>query len=49
MMNQSILQTKQELVKEIQAKLKESASSVVVEYRGLSVRKITELRRELLK
>ena len=48
-MNQSILQTKQELVKEIQTKLQDSASSVVVEYRGLSVRKITELRRELLK
>ncbi len=48
-MNQSILQTKQDLVKEIKTKLQESSSSIVVEYRGLSVREITQLRRELLK
>ena len=48
-MNQTILQTKQALVKEIKDKLEASSSSVVVEYRGLSVREITELRRELLK
>lgn len=48
-MNQSILQTKKALVTEIKEKFEASASSVVVEYRGLSVREITELRRELLK
>jgi large subunit ribosomal protein L10 len=48
-MNKSILQAKQDLVLEIKKKLQESSSSVVVEYRGLSVRQITTLRRELLK
>jgi len=46
-MNQSILQEKIELVNEVAQKLSESASSVVVEYRGLSVAEVTELRRTL--
>lgn len=48
-MNQSILESKKAVVGEITEKLKSSASSVVVEYRGLSVREVTELRRELMK
>ena len=46
-MNQSILQEKIELVNEVAQKLSDSASSVVVEYRGLSVAEVTELRRTL--
>lgn len=46
-MNQAILDTKKVLVEEIAGKLKDSASTVVVEYRGLSVAEVTELRREL--
>lgn len=46
-MNQSILESKQALVVEIADKLKASSSSIVVEYRGLSVREVTELRRAL--
>ena len=49
LMNQSILESKKAVVSEISEKLKASASSVVVEYRGLSVREVTQLRRELLK
>lgn len=41
------LKAKEELVSHIQDKLKDSSSSVVVEYRGLSVQKVTELRRLL--
>lgn len=48
-MNQSILESKKAVVSEIREKLEKSASSVVVEYRGLSVAEVTELRRELLK
>lgn len=46
-MNQSILQEKIELVSEVAGKLNEAAASVVVEYRGLSVAEVTELRRTL--
>ncbi|MDD2592373.1 MAG: 50S ribosomal protein L10 [Erysipelotrichaceae bacterium] len=46
-MNQSILQEKIELVNEVAQKLGDAASSVVVEYRGLSVAEVTELRRTL--
>lgn len=48
-MNQTILESKKVVVAEVVEKLKSSASSVVVEYRGLSVREVTQLRRELLK
>ena len=48
-MNQSVLQAKQEIVSEITNKVKESDSTVIVEYRGLSVAEVTELRRNLRK
>ena len=46
-MNQAVLNAKQEMVSEISSKIKESQSTVVVEYRGLSVAEVTELRRAL--
>lgn len=46
-MNQKVLESKQNIVSEIQEKLKNSSSSVVAEYRGLSVQEVTELRRSL--
>ncbi|TDW16735.1 LSU ribosomal protein L10P [Breznakia blatticola] len=46
-MKEAVLQAKQELVTEISDKFKNSSSSVIVEYRGLSVAEVTELRREL--
>lgn len=48
-MNQSILESKKAVVSEVSEKMKASASSVVVEYRGLTVKEVTQLRRELLK
>jgi|GEM_PF-39551 len=48
-MNQAVLSAKQEVVSEITNKIKESASSLVVEYRGLNVAEVNELRRELRK
>ncbi|MCM3086929.1 large subunit ribosomal protein L10 [Bhargavaea ginsengi] len=42
-----ILEQKQALVDEISGKLKEAASVVVVDYRGLSVAQVTELRKQL--
>lgn len=46
-MKQSVLESKQALVQEIASKFKDASSSVVVEYRGLSVAEVTELRRKL--
>ena len=46
-MNQEILQTKSELVNEVVASIKDSATVVVCEYRGLSVAELTDLRRTL--
>lgn len=46
-MNQTIIDAKSEVVNEIAGKFQNAQSSVVVEYRGLSVAEITELRREL--
>lgn len=48
-MNQAILNEKQELVSKIAGQIKDSASSVVVEYRGLTVAEVNELRRNLRK
>ncbi|MBR2802031.1 MAG: 50S ribosomal protein L10 [Erysipelotrichaceae bacterium] len=48
-MNQAVFNAKQEMVSEITNKIKDSASAVVVEYRGLTVAEITELRRDLRK
>ena len=46
-MNQAVLSNKQALVTEISDKIKASQSTVVCEYRGLSVAEVTELRRNL--
>ena len=48
-MNQTVLSQKQALVSEISDKIKNSDSTVVCEYRGLSVAEVTELRRDLRK
>ncbi len=48
-MNQNVLKAKQETVSEIVEKAKASSGLVVVEYRGLSVNQIQELRRALAK
>ena len=46
-MNQNVLSAKQAVVNEIAEKLKSNESTVVVEYRGLTVAEVTELRRNL--
>ena len=46
-MNQAVLSAKQDVVTEITTKIKDSQSTVIVEYRGLSVAEVTELRRAL--
>ncbi len=46
-MNQTILEQKQQVVNEITEKFSHSDSAVVVEYRGLTVAEVTELRRNL--
>lgn len=46
-MNQTVLEGKKTVVSEIEDKYKNSGSTVVAEYRGLSVAEITELRRAL--
>ena len=46
-MNQAVLSQKQAVVTEISDKIKNSDSTVVCEYRGLSVAEVTELRRKL--
>ena len=46
-MNKAILSSKQAVVDEISEKIKNSQSTVVCEYRGLSVAEVTELRRNL--
>ena len=46
-MNKEVLTLKEQTVSEITEKFKNSGSAVVVEYRGLSVAEVTELRRNL--
>lgn len=46
-MNNGIMDAKKAQVQDVVAKLKDSASTVVVEYRGLTVAEVTELRRQL--
>jgi large subunit ribosomal protein L10 len=46
-MNQTVLESKQNVVSEIQNKFTGSPSTVVAEYRGLTVAEVTELRRTL--
>jgi large subunit ribosomal protein L10 len=43
----SILETKKAIVEEIATKLRDSKSTVVVDYRGLNVSQVTELRKQL--
>ncbi|MCC3376663.1 50S ribosomal protein L10 [Cohnella sp. REN36] len=47
MANAKIIAAKQEEVNVIAAKLRESASTVVADYRGLNVAQVTELRKQL--
>lgn len=42
-----IIEVKKQIVDEIAGKLKESKSTIVVDYRGLTVSEVTELRKEL--
>ena len=46
-MNQAVLENKKNVVTEISDKFKNSGSTVIAEYRGLSVAEVTELRRKL--
>ena len=46
-MNQEILKSKQEIVEKISESFKESASMTIVEYRGLTVAEISELKKSL--
>ncbi|MDY7220623.1 50S ribosomal protein L10 [Halalkalibacterium halodurans] len=43
----SVLEQKKQIVTEIATKLKDSQSTVVVDYRGLNVAEVTELRKQL--
>ncbi|MBW5449187.1 50S ribosomal protein L10 [Cohnella sp. CFH 77786] len=47
MANAKIIAGKQQVVEEIAAKLKESTTTVVADYRGLNVAQVTELRKQL--
>ncbi|MGO4369962.1 50S ribosomal protein L10 [Paenibacillus sp. 2TAB19] len=47
MANAKIIQEKQEAVSVIAAKISESSSTVVADYRGLNVAQVTELRKQL--
>jgi large subunit ribosomal protein L10 len=42
-----VIEMKQQVVSEISAKLRESKSTIVVDYRGLTVSEVTELRKQL--
>ena len=46
-MSAEAIKAKSALVEEIATKLKDAQSAVIVEYRGLSVAEVTELRRSL--
>lgn len=45
--NAKVIQAKQEAVDVVTAKLRESATTVVADYRGLNVAQVTELRKQL--
>ncbi|MEO3947970.1 50S ribosomal protein L10 [Gorillibacterium sp. CAU 1737] len=47
MANAKILESKQEQVSVVSGKLKDSSTTVVVDYRGLNVSQVTELRKQL--
>jgi large subunit ribosomal protein L10 len=46
-MSTSAIERKKEIVQEITEKLKNSVSTVIVDYRGLNVQEVTELRKQL--
>lgn len=43
----AVLEAKKQVVSEVAAKLRESKSTIVVDYRGLNVAEVTELRKQL--
>jgi large subunit ribosomal protein L10 len=43
----AVIEQKKQLVEEISTKLRESKSTIVVDYRGLTVSEVTELRKQL--
>jgi large subunit ribosomal protein L10 len=45
--NAKVIQAKQEAVEAVAAKLRESVTTVVADYRGLNVAQVTELRKQL--
>ncbi|MGM1049685.1 LSU ribosomal protein L10P [Paenibacillus uliginis N3/975] len=47
MANAKVIQAKQDAVDVVTAKLRESVTTVVVDYRGLNVTQVTELRKQL--
>ncbi|ANZ95059.1 50S ribosomal protein L10 [Brochothrix thermosphacta] len=47
MLSQAAIEVKKGLVSEIQTKLENSVSTIVVDYRGLTVEQVTELRKQL--
>lgn len=47
MPNANVLQEKQQVVSEVATKLRDSASTIVADYRGLNVAQVTELRKRL--
>ncbi|MWV47465.1 50S ribosomal protein L10 [Paenibacillus sp. HJL G12] len=47
MANAKVIQAKQEAVDAVTAKLRDSATTVVADYRGLNVSQVTELRKQL--
>ena len=48
-MNKEIVKAKENLVEEIYGEIKDAKASIIVEYRGLSVAKLSELRKQLRK
>ena len=46
-MSSAIIEQKKQVVTEIADKLKASKSTIVVDYRGLNVAEVTELRKQL--
>lgn len=47
MPNARVLEEKKRIVEEVTEKLKNSASTIITDYRGLSVAEVTELRKQL--
>lgn len=47
MANANVIQEKEQVVSEIASKLRESASTIVADYRGLNVAQVTQLRKNL--